>query len=272
MTNINTTEQASLYDHLDQMSTLEILTDINEVDKSVPLAVEPEIPHIEKLVDGIVERMKKGGRVFYLGAGTSGRLGIVDASEIPPTYGVAGKFIGLIAGGDTAIRNAVESAEDKLLGGWEDMQVFQPTENDVVIGIAASGKTPYVIGAIQKARENGMLTGCIVCNKGSKVAEVTEIPIEVVVGPEFVTGSTRMKSGTAQKLVLNMISTAVMIRMGHVKGNKMMDMQLTNKKLVDRGTRMIMEETGIEDYEVAKGMLLEYGSVRAAVDKYEESK
>ena len=272
MSIINTTEQASLYDHIDKMTTTEILTAINTVDKTVPAAVEPEIPNIMKLVDGIVERMKKGGRVFYLGAGTSGRLGIVDASEIPPTYGVADKFIGLIAGGDTAIRNAVESAEDKLLGGWEDMQPFNPTVNDVVVGIAASGKTPYVIGAIQKARENGMLTGCVVCNKGSKVAEVTEIPIEVVVGPEFVTGSTRMKSGTAQKLVLNMISTAVMIKMGHVKGNKMMDMQLTNKKLVDRGTRMIMEETGIEDYDLARKMLLEDGSVRAAVDKYNASR
>lgn len=264
-----TTEQSSNYQNLQDMTVKEILTGINNEDSSVPAAVAEEIPQIEKLVEGVVERMKKGGRVFYLGAGTSGRLGVVDASEIPPTYGVHDKFIGLIAGGDKAIRDAVEAAEDKLDGGWNDMQPFAPTENDVVIGVAASGSTPYVIGAVKTAREHGMLTGCITCNKGSALAAESEIPVEVVVGPEFVTGSTRMKAGTAEKLVLNMISTASMISLGHVKGNKMVDMQLTNKKLVDRGSRMIMGETGIEDYDLAKRLLLKYGSVRKAVDAYE---
>lgn len=264
-----TTEQSSNYQNLQDMTVKEILTGINNEDSSVPAAVAEEIPQIEKLVEGVVERMKKGGRVFYLGAGTSGRLGVVDASEIPPTYGVHDKFIGLIAGGDKAIRDAVEAAEDKLDGGWNDMQPFSPTWNDVVIGVAASGSTPYVIGAVKTAREHGMLTGCITCNKGSALAAESEIPVEVVVGPEFVTGSTRMKAGTAEKLVLNMISTASMIRLGHVKGNKMVDMQLTNKKLVDRGSRMIMGETGIEDYDLAKRLLLKYGSVRKAVDAYE---
>lgn len=264
-----TTEQSSNYQNLQDMTVKEILTGINNEDSSVPAAVAEEIPQIEKLVEGVVERMKKDGRVFYLGAGTSGRLGVVDASEIPPTYGVHDKFIGLIAGGDKAIRDAVEAAEDKLDGGWKDMQPFSPTGNDVVIGVAASGSTPYVIGAVKTAREHGMLTGCITCNKGSALAAESEIPVEVVVGPEFVTGSTRMKAGTAEKLVLNMISTASMIRLGHVKGNKMVDMQLTNKKLVDRGSRMIMGETGIEDYDLAKRLLLKYGSVRKAVDAYE---
>lgn len=264
-----TTEQSSNYQNLQDMTVKEILTGINNEDSSVPAAVAEEIPQIEKLVEGVVERMKKGGRVFYLGAGTSGRLGVVDASEIPPTYGVHDKFIGLIAGGDKAIRDAVEAAEDKLDGGWNDMQPFSPTGNDVVIGVAASGSTPYVIGAVKTAREHSMLTGCITCNKGSALAAESEIPVEVVVGPEFVTGSTRMKAGTAEKLVLNMISTASMIRLGHVKGNKMVDMQLTNKKLVDRGSRMIMGETGIEDYDLAKRLLLKYGSVRKAVDAYE---
>lgn len=264
-----TTEQSSNYQNLQDMTVKEILTGINNEDSSVPAAVAEEIPQIEKLVEGVVERMKRGGRVFYLGAGTSGRLGVVDASEIPPTYGVHDKFIGLIAGGDKAIRDAVEAAEDKLDGGWNDMQPFSPTENDVVIGVAASGSTPYVIGAVKTAREHGMLTGCITCNRGSALAAESEIPVEVVVGPEFVTGSTRMKAGTAEKLVLNMISTASMIRLGHVKGNKMVDMQLTNKKLVDRGSRMIMGETGIEDYDLAKRLLLKYGSVRKAVDAYE---
>lgn len=264
-----TTEQSSNYQNLQDMTVKEILTGINNEDSSVPAAVAEEIPQIEKLVEGVVERMKRGGRVFYLGAGTSGRLGVVDASEIPPTYGVHDKFIGLIAGGDKAIRDAVEAAEDKLDGGWNDIQPFSPTGNDVVIGVAASGSTPYVIGAVKTAREHGMLTGCITCNKGSALAAESEIPVEVVVGPEFVTGSTRMKAGTAEKLVLNMISTASMIRLGHVKGNKMVDMQLTNKKLVDRGSRMIMGETGIEDYDLAKRLLLKYGSVRKAVDAYE---
>lgn len=260
-----TTEQSSRYDHLDGMSTEELLRAINTEDRTVPSAVARAIPQIEKLVDGIVERVRKGGRVFYLGAGTSGRLGVVDASEIPPTYGVRDVFIGLMAGGDKAMRSAVEGAEDSLSGGWEDMQPFSPGPQDVLLGIAASGTTPYVIGALRTAREHGLLTSCLTCNEGSPVASEAEIPIVVVVGPEFVTGSTRMKAGTAQKLVLNMISTASMIRLGHVKGSKMVDMQLTNHKLVDRGTRMIMEETGIEDYDYARSLLLNHGSVREAV-------
>lgn len=263
------TEQSSNYNDLDKMSVKELLVNINNEDKNVPLAVEKCIPQIEKLVEGIVERMKKGGRLFYLGAGTSGRLGILDASEIPPTYGAPYDLvIGLIAGGDTAIRKAVEDAEDSLTGGWDDMQKYNVGENDVVVGIAASGTTPYVIGAVKEARKRGILTACITCNPGAPVTKEVDIPIEVVVGPEFVTGSTRMKSGTAQKLVLNMISTSTMIKLGHVKGNKMVDMQLTNAKLVDRGTRMIMEEAGIKNYEFAKSLLLEHGSVRKAVDYY----
>lgn len=251
------------------MSTEAILKGINNEDRTVPLAVDGQIPQIEKLVEGIVERVQKGGRVFYIGAGTSGRLGIVDASEIPPTYGVHDVFIGLMAGGDKAIRKAVEGAEDEIDGAWLDMQPFSPCKDDVVVGIAASGTTPYVVGAVRTARQNGLLTGCIVCNGGSPLAAETEIPIEVVMGPEFVTGSTRMKAGTAQKLVLNMISTASMIRLGHVHGNRMVDMQLSNKKLVDRGTRMIMEETGITDYDFAKELLMKHGQVRAAVVAYQ---
>ena len=258
-----------MYEHLDKMSTLELLEAINNEDKTVPAAVTKAIPKIEELVDGIVERVSRGGRVFYLGAGTSGRLGVVDASEIPPTYGVYNVFIGLMAGGDKALRVGVENAEDTMTGGWEDMQPFSPDEKDVLVGIAASGTTPYVVGALEIARKHGLLTGCITCNEGSPVAAVAEIPIVVVVGPEFVTGSTRMKAGTAQKLVLNMISTASMIRLGHVRGNKMVDMQITNHKLVDRGTRMIMEETGIEDYDYARSLLLSHGSVRAAVAFYQ---
>lgn len=267
------TEQSSNYADLDKMSSLELLQNMNREDKTVPLAVEKCIPQIEQLVEGIVERMKKGGRLFYLGAGTSGRLGILDASEIPPTYGAPfDLIIGLIAGGDIAIRKAVENAEDDEKQGWEDMQPYNVGENDVVVGIAASGSTPYVIGACVEARKRGILTACVTCNPGAAVAEVVDIPIVAVVGPEFVTGSTRMKSGTAQKLVLNMISTSTMIRMGHVKGNKMVDMQLSNAKLVDRGTRMIMDETKLEDYEYAKSLLLEYGSVRNAVDYYNSIK
>ena len=264
-----TTEQSSRYDHLDKMSTGDLLAAINSEDRTVPVAVAGAIPQIEKIVDGIVERVPRGGRVFYLGAGTSGRLGVVDASEIPPTYGVHDVFIGLMAGGDKAIRDAVEGAEDSRTGGWNDLQPFSPGPNDVLIGIAASGTTPYVVGAIEIARSHGLLTGCITCNEDSPVAAAAEIPIVVVVGPEFVTGSTRMKAGTAQKLVLNMISTASMIRLGHVKGSKMVDMQLTNRKLVDRGTRMIMEETGIDDYDYARSLLLSHGSVRAAVTYYQ---
>jgi len=263
------TEQSSKYNDLDRMSTKELLENINREDKTVPEAVENCIPQIEKLVDGIVTRIQNGGRVFYLGAGTSGRLGILDASEIPPTFGAPyDLMIGLIAGGDKAIRRAVEAAEDSFEGGWLDMQQYGVDQDDVVIGIAASGTTPYVIGAVKEARKNGILTACVTCNPDSPLAAEVDIPIAAIVGPEFVTGSTRMKSGTAQKLVLNMISTASMIRLGHVKGNKMVDMQLTNAKLVDRGTKMIMDETKIQDYEYAKSLLITYGSVRKAVDYY----
>ncbi|MGM9773912.1 MAG: N-acetylmuramic acid 6-phosphate etherase [Candidatus Egerieousia sp.] len=267
------TEQSSNYAHLDKMTTKELLEGMNNEDKNVPVAVEKCIPQIEKFVDQLVPRMEKGGRLFYLGAGTSGRLGILDASEIPPTYGAPyDLIIGLIAGGDVAIRKAVENAEDEYEGGWNDLKKYDIGGYDSVVGIAASGSTPYVVGAIEKAREAGLLTACITCNPGAKVAEVAEVPIVAVVGPEFVTGSTRMKSGTAQKLILNMISTSAMIKLGHVKGNKMVDMQLTNKKLVDRGTRMIMDETKIEDYEYAKSLLLKHGSVRDAVDAYKAQK
>ena len=264
-----TTEQASHYDHLEKMSTEELLEAINNEDKTVPAAVNKAIPMIGKLVEGIVERVSAGGRVFYLGAGTSGRLGKVDASEIFPTYGVDNLFTGLIAGGDKAFGSSVEDAEDSMTGGWEDMRPYSPNEKDVLVGIAASGTTPYVIGALETARSHGLLTGCVTCNEGSPVAAAAEIPIVVVVGPEFVTGSTRMKAGTAQKLVLNMISTSTMIRLGHVHGNKMVDMQLTNSKRVDRGTRMIMDETGIDDYNLAQSLLLSHGSVRAAVVAYQ---
>ncbi|HBY02031.1 MAG TPA: N-acetylmuramic acid 6-phosphate etherase [Rikenellaceae bacterium] len=266
------TEQSSKYSDLEAMPVLDLLNNINREDKTVPLAVEKCIPQIEKLVEGIVQRMKKGGRLFYLGAGTSGRLGILDASEIPPTFGASFELvIGLIAGGDSAIRRAVEAAEDNWEMGWSDMQQFGVCKDDVVVGIAASGTTPYVIGAVKEARKRGILTSCVTCNPGSPLAAEVDIPIEVIVGPEFVTGSTRMKSGTAQKLVLNMISTASMIRLGHVKGNKMVDMQLTNAKLVDRGTKMIMDEAGITNYEYAKSLLMKYGSVRKGVDYYKST-
>ena len=263
------TEQSSHYANLDKMTTRELLEGMNREDRHVPEVVAGCIPQIEKLVDGIVDRMRRGGRVFYMGAGTSGRLGILDASEIPPTYGAPyGLFIGLMAGGDGAIRKAAEGAEDNREQGWKDIEPFGPTVDDTVVGVAASGTTPYVIGAVEEARRRGLLTGCITCNPDAPVAAAAEIPVVAVVGPEFVTGSTRMKSGTAQKLILNMISTSVMIRLGHVKGNKMVDMQLTNKKLVDRGTKMIMDETGIADYGEARALLLRYGSVRNAVDTY----
>lgn len=267
------TEQPSNYANLDKMTTLELLQNMNREDKSVPITVEGCIPQIEILVEQIVQRMKAGGRLFYLGAGTSGRLGILDASEIPPTYGAPfDLIIGLIAGGDTAIRRAVEAAEDNWEGGWNDMLPYKIDKDDVVVGIAASGTTPYVIGAVKEARKRGILTACITCNPDAPLAKEVDIPIVAVVGPEFVTGSTRMKSGTAQKLILNMISTSTMIRMGHVKGNKMVDMQLTNAKLVDRGTKMIMEEASITDYELAKSLLLTHGSVRKAVDYYLSTK
>ena len=265
---MRTTEQDSNYNGLEKMSVIEVLSAINHEDHTVPDAVEKAIPQIAKVVETITERMKRGGRVFYMGAGTSGRIGITDASEIPPTYGVADKFIGIIAGGDGAIRHAKEGAEDNREQGCKDILSFNINENDTVIGITASGGAPYVLGAIETAKGVGAFTSCITCNENSPVAQAADIPMVAVVGPEFVTGSTRMKSGTATKLILNMVSTAVMIQLGHVKGNKMVDMQLTNKKLVDRGTRMIMGETGIEDYEYAKGLLLEFGNVREAVDNY----
>jgi N-acetylmuramic acid 6-phosphate etherase len=249
------------------MSVSELLQNMNNEDKTVPLAVDKALPQIEKLVNAITKKMEQGGRLFYMGAGTSGRLGILDASECPPTYGIEqGRVVGIIAGGDTAIRKAVEFAEDDLQQGWIDLQEFNINNNDVVVGIAASGSTPYVVGALEACNKHNIVTGCIVCNHGSVISQTAKYPIEVVVGPEFVTGSTRMKSGTAQKLVLNMISTSVMIKLGRVKGNKMVDMQLSNHKLVDRGTRMIMKNTGIEDYELAKSLLLQHGSVRKACE------
>lgn len=265
---INTTEKDSNYQNLDKMSVLDILSNINQEDKTVPLAVERVIPQIESLVKVIVDRMKGGGRLFYIGAGTSGRLGILDASECPPTYGVPFDWvIGLIAGGDSAIRKAVEFAEDDLEQAWKDLEEYAINTNDVVIGIAASGTTPYVIGGLDKANEMGIATGCIVCNGNSPIAERAQYPVEVIVGPEFVTGSTRMKAGTAQKLVLNMISTAVMIQLGRVKGNKMVDMQLSNHKLVGRGVRMVMAETGTDE-ETAAALIEEFGNVRQAIDNY----
>lgn len=263
-----TTESDSHYDELDKMSTQELLININNEDKKVAFAVEKSINKIIPLVDVIVKKMQLGGRLFYIGAGTSGRLGVVDASECPPTFGVAHDWvIGLIAGGDAAIRKAVEFAEDSKEQAWKDLQAHQINTNDVVIGIAASGTTPYVIGGLSDCQKNDIITGCIVCNANSPVAQVADYPIEVIVGPEFVTGSTRMKSGTAQKLVLNMISTSVMIKLGRVKGNKMVDMQLSNKKLVDRGTLMIANVLNI-DYEKANALLVKHGSVRKVIDNY----
>jgi N-acetylmuramic acid 6-phosphate etherase len=263
---MTTTESSSNYDNLEKMSVSDLLININREDKSVPHAIEKVLPRIEALVNGVVDKMAKGGRLFYIGAGTSGRLGVVDASEIPPTYGMPqGRVVGIIAGGDTAIRKAVEYAEDDVEQAWKDLKEHNIDKGDVVIGIAASGRTPYVIGGLKAARANGITTGCIVCNSPTEVAKHSDFPIEVVVGPEFVTGSTRMKSGTAQKLVLNMISTTVMIKLGRVKGNKMVDMQLTNNKLVHRGTQMVMDELGIPEAE-AEQLLKEHGSVRKAVD------
>lgn len=261
-----TTESDSKYNHLEKMEIKELLLNINNEDKTVPLAIEQNLSSIGELVKVIVKKMEHGGRLIYMGAGTSGRLGVVDASECPPTFGVEhGLVIGLIAGGDSAMWKAVEFAEDSTTQGWKDLEAQKITSNDVVIGIAASGTTPYVIGALEMCNKNGIITGCIVCNADSPVANIAQYPIEIIVGPEFITGSTRMKSGTAQKLVLNMISTAVMIKLGKVKGNKMVDMQLSNNKLVDRGTRMIMRELTVT-YDAAKELLIKYGSVRKAVD------
>ena len=260
------TEETSAYRHLEKMTVSEILTNINNEDRSVPEAVAVAIPQIEKLVTVITDKMLAGGRLFYMGAGTSGRLGILDASEIPPTYGMPyGLVIGLIAGGEIAIQKAVENAEDSWEEGWKDLEKHLVSDKDVVIGIAASGTTPYVIGALKECRKREIVTGSISCNPGSPLSAEADYPVEVVVGAEFVTGSTRMKSGTAQKLVLNMISTAVMIQIGRVEDNKMVNMQLTNEKLVDRGTKMVMEQLHISDYEKARSLLLKCGSVKKAV-------
>lgn len=262
------TETESLYHNLEQMTTAEILTAINTEDRKVPEAIAASLPQIEKLVTAIVTRMQDGGRLFYMGAGTSGRLGIVDASECPPTFGVPhDTVIALMAGGDAAIRKSAEQAEDSVTQGWLDLQQHKISPRDIVIGIAASGRTPYVVAALGQCRAHGVATGCIVCNAGSAVAAQADYPVEVIVGPEFVTGSTRMKAGTAQKLTLNMISTAVMIRLGRVEGNRMVHMQLSNEKLVARGTEMVVEQTGL-DYKIAQELLLKHGSAKKAVDAY----
>lgn len=268
MTFIKTTEQDSNYDHLEKMTVTELLTNINNEDKSVPLAVEKAIPQIEKLTEQIVIKLKNRGRLFYIGAGTSGRLGILDASECPPTFGVSDELvIGLIAGGDSAIRKAVEFAEDSMTKGWHDLKSYNISTNDVVVGIAASGTTPYVISALEKCNSNNITTGCITCNHNSPLSNVSKYPIEVIVGPEFLTGSSRMKAGTAQKLVLNMISTTTMIKLDRVKGNKMVDMQLSNNKLVHRGTEMIMKELNIS-FDEAEHLLKTYKNVRTAIKNY----
>ncbi|MCG8580116.1 MAG: N-acetylmuramic acid 6-phosphate etherase [Bacteroidales bacterium] len=265
---LSVTESPSHFDNLEKMSVEELITNINKEDANVHMAVQKALPQIKELVERIVNRMEQGGRVFYLGAGTSGRLGVLDASELPPTFGVPDNMvIGLIAGGDRALRQAVESAEDDANKAWNELKEYKVDELDTVIGIAASGTTPYVIGGIEHARNNGLLTGCITCNPNSNVAAVTEFPIEAIVGPEFVTGSTRLKAGTAQKMILNMITTTIMIKLGRVKGNRMVNMQLTNKKLVDRGSRMIMEELKL-GYDQSKDLLLKHGSVKKAIDAY----
>lgn len=267
---IRITEQASEYNNLEEKSIEEILTEINREDQKIALAVQKTIPHIEKLVSGIVERMKRGGRLFYIGAGTSGRLGVLDASEIPPTFGLPATYvIGLIAGGEGALRNSVEKAEDDFDKGWEELLNFGINIKDTLIGIAASGTTPYVIGALRNARKNKIFTASISCSPNSPVAAEADIKIEPIVGPEYITGSTRLKSGTAQKMVLNMISTAVMIQLGRVKGNQMVNMQLTNEKVIDRGTRMLVEELGIS-YSQAHNLLLIHGSVKIAIDSFKK--
>jgi N-acetylmuramic acid 6-phosphate etherase len=270
MKNKPTTEQASNYNNLEKMSTFELLSNINKEDKTVPNAIEKVLPLIEKLIEVIYSKMKDGGRLFYIGAGTSGRLGVLDASECPPTFGVPHNWvIGLIAGGDSALRKAVENAEDNTTLAWQDLQKYNITDKDILIGIAASGTTPYVIGGLETARKHGIITGCIVCNTNSPVAKVADFPVEIIVGPEFVTGSTRMKSGTAQKLVLNMITTAVMIKLGRVKDNKMVHMQLSNAKLVNRGELMLMDELHINQ-ELAAKLLQQYKSVKNALDNYKK--
>ncbi len=265
---LSITESASRFRNLEKMSVPELIASINREDAKVHKAVKKALPQVEQLVVRIVDRMKSGGRVFYLGAGTSGRLGVLDASELPPTFGVPENLvIGLIAGGDVALRKAVENAEDDPEKAWEELKAFGVNDKDTVIGIAASGTTPYVIGGIRHAREAGLLTGCITCNPGSLVAQTAEFPVEAIVGPEFVTGSTRLKAGTAQKMILNMITTTLMIKLGRVKGNKMVNMQLTNSKLVARGTRMLAEELGLEAEE-ARRLLLQFGSVKKAIDGF----
>ena len=267
---IKTTEQDSKYNHLEMMSISSIIRNINSEDKTVPLAVEKSLPQIVKLTEQIVEKLKIGGRLFYIGAGTSGRLGVLDASECPPTFGVPHELVvGLIAGGDYAIRKAVEFAEDSKNQGWLDLQEHSISDKDVVIGIAASGTTPYVIAALEKCNEHNIITGSISCNQNSPLSQTGKFPIDVVVGPEFITGSSRMKAGTAQKLVLNMISTATMIQLGKIRGNKMVDMQLSNNKLIDRGEKMIVKELNIDQIEASK-LLQEYGSVRNVIQNYKK--
>ena len=260
-----TTETASEYDNLETLSTAALLAGLNQLDQTVPLAVQRALPQVEALVEATVARLRAGGRLFYIGAGTSGRLGVVDASECPPTFGVpAGLVVGIMAGGDGAIRRAVEGAEDDANQAWADLQQFNANEKDVLVGLAASGRTPYVVGGLRAARAAGLATGCVVCNAGSAVAAACEFPVEVVTGPEFITGSTRLKAGTAQKLVLNMLTTAAFIRLGRVRGNKMVDMQLSNDKLVERGQRMLMDELALPAAEAA-ALLRQHGSVRAAL-------
>ncbi len=262
------TEQESLHSDLDKKSIGDLLVEMNEEDQKVAHAVQENIPQIEELIEKIVERMKRGGRIFYVGAGTSGRLGVLDASEIPPTFGLAsGIVVGVIAGGEKALTQAVENAEDDTEKAWEELQQFNINQTDTVIGLAASGTTPYVIGALKSACENGILTASISCNPNSPVAQHADIRIEAIVGPEFVTGSTRLKSGTAEKMILNMISTVTMIKLGRVKGNKMVNMQLTNSKLIDRGTRIIMEELGLK-YEQARSILMTLGSVKKVLEVF----
>lgn len=263
-----TTEKESHYNHLEKMTINEIITNINNEDKTVPLAVEKAIPQIEALIRIIIEKLKDGGRLFYIGSGTSGRLGVLDASECPPTFGVSHDLvIGLIAGGDNAIRKAVENAEDSITQGWVDLKSHQISSKDVVVGIAASGTTPYVFSALKKCNDENITTGCITCNKKSPLSLTAKFPIEVIVGPEFLTGSSRMKAGTAQKLVLNMITTTTMIQLGHVKGNRMVDMQLSNNKLVNRGVKMIMNELNISEKE-AQNLLQKHKSVRRSIEQY----
>ena len=267
---IKTTEKDSNYNHLEKMNVLELLQNINKEDQTVPLAVNKAIPQIEELINNVIEKLKKGGRLFYIGSGTSGRLGIVDASECPPTFGVPHDLvIGIIAGGDSAIRKAVEFAEDSTTQGWKDLQNFNISNNDIVIGIAASGTTPYVVSALESCNKNNIITGCITCNQDSPLSKVANYPIEIIVGPEFVTGSSRMKAGTAQKLVLNMITTSTMIQLGRIKGNKMVDMQLSNNKLVSRGTKMLMNELNISKEEADK-LIEKHQNVREALNKFKK--